>query len=178
MSIHAGGATGKPVSNLEPTPSAGAARTLWPVRTRATLHHEGPGPLSETQLAPVDDSAAAAALLWDLLREYDCDAAAALYLDPLRRPLGLMVACVGTRQVSFVEPRRFLTAALLLKAATFIAAHFSRSGEIALRAGDEVFARRLSLAAGRMGVPLLDFLLVAEPGRWTSLGEKLMREAS
>ncbi|HEX2252107.1 MAG TPA: DNA repair protein RadC [Thermoanaerobaculia bacterium] len=93
----------------------------------------------------------------------------ALYLDARQRLLAERELFRGTLDRSLVEPREVLKEGLLRGAASLILFHTHPSGDPSPSSEDLLFTRRLAEACEVVGIALVDHLIVAHGGRWTSL---------
>lgn len=97
----------------------------------------------------------------------------ALYVDARHRLAAERVLFRGTLDRAAVEPRPVLREALLCSASGILLFHTHPSGDPSPSLEDLEFTRRLVAACETMGVTLLDHLVVARGGRWTSLQQRL-----
>jgi len=125
-----------------------------------------PGPPAARPL--VDDPAAAAAIVVPRLAGRDREHCLLLTLDTRKRLLGVVTVSVGTVDHTFMSPREVFRDALLGGAAAVVVAHNHPSGDPAPSAEDRQVTRRLAQAGALLGVPLVDHLVIGDPG-WTSL---------
>jgi len=116
----------------------------------------------------VDDPAAAAAIVVPRLAGRDREICLLLTLDTRKRLLGVVTVSVGTVDHTFMSPREVFRDALLGGAASVVVAHNHPSGDPAPSMEDRQVTRRLARAGALLGVPLVDHLVVGDPG-WTSL---------
>jgi hypothetical protein len=103
-----------------------------------------------------------AAWLWRLIEEYDCEALAAIYLDPNHRLIGGQVAHVGNRAWVAADSRRLLAGALLCNAWGMAVGHNHPQGSARPSDGDRSFTCRLAQAAQLLEVELLGHYVLTE----------------
>jgi DNA repair protein RadC len=145
----------------------------WRPRRRLTLRRETGGDQSLQPSSAVNGSPEAAALLWELIREFDCEVLAAVYLDPLRRPIGSFIAGIGDQACVAVEHRRLVAVGHLLGASAFVVGHNHPDGDPAPSEEDEGCARVLQEAARCLDLILLDDLVLSDGGRWVSIRREI-----
>jgi len=136
-------------------------------RYRLALVREAAEPHPAPPSSPLPDEAAAFfhAVTSDL--PFEC--AGALLLDTHGRPIGHVLPYTGTLEHVTVEPRAFLTAALLGNAASLTLFHVHPSGDPTPSAADLDFTRRMVWAGELVGVRLLDHLVLGEPPSYVSI---------
>lgn len=122
--------------------------------------------------APLARPAAAASYLALRFAGRDQEIFGALYLDARNRLIAERELYRGALQRAAVEPRLVLKEGLLRGAAGCIVFHTHPSGDPSPSAEDLAFTRRLAEAGEVVGLRLVDHLILAGPGRWTSLAER------
>jgi DNA repair protein RadC len=115
----------------------------------------------------------------DLFRAYigdsDREHLVAMFLDAQNRFIGLHTISVGTIDYSVVHPREVFKAAILCNSAGLILAHNHPSGDHNPSNDDIAVTRELQRAADLMNIPIMDHLIIGEPG-YTSFLEIGMLE--
>ncbi len=92
-----------------------------------------------------------------------------LYLDVRGRLIADKELFRGTQARTAIEPRAILKEALLYSASGFILFHTHPSGDPAPSIQDVRFTRRIAKAGETMGIRLVDHVIVASGGNWTSM---------
>lgn len=108
------------------------------------------------------------ALAADLFRAYlgdsDREQFVAIFLDTRSQVIGLHLVSVGTVDCCAVSPREVFKAALLCNAAAVVLAHNHPSGDPHPSETDVAITRALQRAAELLEIPVLDHVIVGEPG--------------
>lgn len=86
----------------------------------------------------------------------------ALHLDAAHQPLSVEVVSIGSLNATVVHPREVFKGAILANARAIIAAHNHPSGGLEASPEDWETSRSLRAAGELLGIPLLDFLIVAD----------------
>ena len=94
-----------------------------------------------------------------------------LHLDAAHQPLSAEVVSVGTLNFTVIHPREIFKGAILANAKAIIAAHNHPSGNLEPSKEDQCAFKKLKAAGDLLGIPLLDFLIVAGD-QYCSLTEK------
>lgn len=102
-----------------------------------------------------------ALLLLSTLGDERVERVVVLMLDARYHLVGMETAAVGSINVSRLQPRDVLAPALRAGAAAIIVAHSHPSGDPSPSAADRRMTAALREAAGVLGLPLLDHLVVA-----------------
>lgn len=102
----------------------------------------------------------------------DQEAMGAIYVDVRGRIISEREHFVGGLDRTSVEPRAVLKEALRLGATAVVIFHNHPSGDPEPSPEDVAFTRRLSRAAGAVGIDLVDHLVLAGGRRWVSLRER------
>lgn len=123
---------------------------------------------------PVRLPMAAARHVQAVLSGKDREHFVALHLDGRHRVVSLEVVSVGTLTSSLVHPRETFKGAILANAAAIIAAHNHPSGDVEPSHEDRALLQRLKDAGQLLGIPLLDFLVVADSAYWSASEQGLM----
>jgi DNA repair protein RadC len=93
-----------------------------------------------------------------------------LHLDGAHRVVSAEVVSVGVLSAALVHPREVFKSAILANSAAIICAHNHPSGDLEPSDEDRRTFEKLSAAAELMGIPLLDFLIVARDSHWSATG--------
>ncbi len=117
-------------------------------------------PVEGTVSGPRD----AAKLAGAILAGADVERVLALHFNTKHRLIGVHVVSVGTLDASLVHPRDVFKAACLSNAAALVIAHNHPSGDPTPSGEDKALSARLRQAGELLGVTLLDFVIVTEPG--------------
>ena len=89
----------------------------------------------------------------------------ALFLDTKNRPIGRHLVSVGTVNATPVQPRDVFRAALVSGAVNgIILAHNHPSGDVTPSRDDDDVTRLIARAGSRLGIRLLDHVVVAPSG--------------
>lgn len=105
------------------------------------------------------------------LMQLDHEELHALYLDRRLRPMRYRRVSSGSDAHTVVDARQILKTAIELSACALVIAHNHPSGDPEPSPEDRTLTRRLSHAAGTLGIRLNDHLIVAGE-RWTSMAER------
>lgn len=92
-----------------------------------------------------------------------------LHLDAAHRVVSAEVVSVGTLNSSLVHAREVFKAAILANAAAIICAHNHPSGELTPSREDRSTFESLRGAGKLLGIPVLDFLIVAGDSTWSAV---------
>lgn len=114
------------------------------------------------------DPESARAELSKLIGMKDREYCAVLHLNSRHQVTSGEIVSIGTINSSLVHPREVFKAAILANARAFICAHNHPSGDVAPSDDDLALLRRLGSAADILGIPLLDFLVVAGEKVWSA----------
>jgi DNA repair protein RadC len=96
----------------------------------------------------------------------------ALLLDGKHRLKARELVSIGSLTTSIVHPREVFRPAIRAAAAAIICSHNHPSGDPEPSAEDVAVTRRLAQAAGILGIPLLDHVVLGD-GRYVSLRERM-----
>ena len=118
----------------------------------------------------IDRPAAAATYLALRYSTGDQEVVGSLQLDSRHRLIRDVEHYRGTQTRAAVEPRAIIRSALDSSAAAIVLFHTHPSGDPSPSEEDLAFTRRMTRACDVMGVRLVDHLVVAGCGRWSSLG--------
>jgi DNA repair protein RadC len=135
---------------------------------RVTLVRDSSLPTpSRSVQSPADACAMLRAFIGDADREHFV----ALLLDTRNRVAGLHTVSVGNLSASLVHPREVFKAAILGSAAALIVGHNHPSGDADPSQEDLAMTARLKQAGELLGIPVLDHLVLGDPG-FASLKER------
>ncbi len=87
-----------------------------------------------------------------------------LLLDTRNKAIGINTVSVGHLNASVVHPREVMKPAILSSAASIILCHNHPSGDPDASAEDLALTARLKQAGEMLGIPVLDHLILGEPG--------------
>ena len=109
----------------------------------------------------VSDADAAARLLITILADEPSEVFGMLCLTPRQRIIGYHEVSRGPLNPSAIEPRDVFRVAILANAATVILAHNRLCADATPNDDDVALARKLARAADIIGVPVLDYVVIA-----------------
>lgn len=92
----------------------------------------------------------------------------AMHLDSKHRVVSVEIVSIGTLGSSMVHPREVFKAAILANSAAIICAHNHPSGDVTPSTEDHQILNRLAEAGRLLGIPVLDFLIVADDAFWSA----------
>lgn len=125
-----------------------------------------PGPPDgRPQIVTPDDGVP---LVRPMLDGHDREVGVLLTLDTRHRLIAAGVVSIGTAAHTFLSPREIYRDALAQGASAIVVAHNHPSGDPEPSDDDRRITRRLAQAGATLGVPLLDHLVIGDPG-WSSL---------
>lgn len=104
----------------------------------------------------------AAAVLRQIIGDYDREAFAVLLVDAKHRVIGAHIAGVGTLDSAQTGPREVFRAAILAGAKAVVLGHNHPSGDPAPSSADLHLTRRLTKAGELLGIPVLDHIIIGE----------------
>jgi DNA repair protein RadC len=139
-----------------------------PMRYRASLRVVDV--VHEATLLTADkvvDSAAVAQLFRPLMTGLPVEEFWIACLDSKNRPVCLHMVSRGTMGSSLVHPRETFRVAVFAGAASIIVAHNHPSGDSTPSAEDRRVTDRLRKAGELLGIPVLDHVVIGEPGYWS-----------
>ena len=121
--------------------------------------------------APLD-SPRKVAQRYAYLEKYDREHLIRLDLDNQNRLIGEETVAIGTADASLLSPRELFKGALLNGAIRIIILHHHPSGNPEPSSEDRVVEEKLVEAGEILGVPVMDFLIIGEDGKyWSRQGE-------
>ena len=103
-----------------------------------------------------------------LLANKDREHFVVLHLDAKHHVASAELTAIGTLSSAPVHPREIYKAAILANAAAIIAAHNHPSGDPEPSREDLSILDRLRTASELVGIPLLDFLVIAGSHHWSA----------
>ena len=113
----------------------------------------------------------AAAVLRQIIGDYDREAFAVLLVDAKHHVIGVHIAGVGTLDSAQTGPREVFRAAILAGAKAVVLGHNHPSGDPTPSSADLHLTRRLTKAGELLGIPVLDHIIIGE-SRHLSLLER------
>jgi len=102
------------------------------------------------------------------LAKYDREYLLRLDLDNRSRIIGEETVSIGTAGAAMFSPREVFIGALLNGAVRIIILHCHPSGDPSPSTEDRIVEEKLSDAGELLGVPMMDFLIIGEDGRYWS----------
>ena len=120
--------------------------------------------------APALNSSVATARRYGHLQKYDRERLVRLDLDSQNRVIGEEVVSIGTANSSLVAPREVFKGAILAGAVRIIVLHNHPAGCPQPSAEDEDINAKLREAGELLGIPVIDFVIIGEDGRYWSSG--------
>jgi DNA repair protein RadC len=91
-----------------------------------------------------------------------------VHLSARSAVLSIEIASIGDQTSAIVHPREAFKAAILMNAASIIVGHNHPSGDLTPSPDDRAIYEALIRAGETVGIPVLDFLIVAGP-KWHSV---------
>jgi DNA repair protein RadC len=122
---------------------------------------------SQQRNVPLSGPEASLAALRELLGGRREEHFAVLALDARRRVLAAELISQGTLTQTMAHPREVFRSAIKLGAASVVVGHNHPSGDPSPSPDDRLLTRRLREAAEVLAVPLLDHVIVGEPGHYS-----------
>jgi len=104
----------------------------------------------------------AAAVLREVIGDYDREAFAVLLLDTKNRVIAVHIASIGLLETAPVHPREIFKAAILANTRAVILGHNHPSGDPEPSQHDVHVTRQLTEASRLLGVPVLDHIVVGD----------------
>ena len=123
------------------------------------------------QASGPDEVAKIAVAVWNRDLDWDKESFVLLACDARGKVVGYKVVGIGTMTSTLVHPREVFRAAIMLGAATVFVVHNHPSGDLSASQEDVALTERLRLSGELLGIPVVDHLIVAADGRFTSLAE-------
>jgi DNA repair protein RadC len=122
------------------------------------------------ELSPPLRSTKEAAHRYSDLQRYDRERLVRLDLDSKNRVISEEVVAIGTLNAALMSPREVFKGAILSGAAAIILLHNHPSGSCCPSDEDERVNGVLQRAGELLGIPLLDFVIIGQDGRYWSPG--------
>lgn len=144
----------------------GIYQDLTPVY-RVALVRERSGPTPH-----VPDPDAAEPILRAYLGDADREMFIVLMLNSKNYAIGINTVSMGNLVCTVVSPAEVFKPAILSNAAGLIVAHNHPSGDPTPSPEDITLTRKLHDAGKLLDIPILDHIIIGEPGRWTSLSRQ------
>ena len=111
------------------------------------------------------------AMRYAYLEKYDRERLVRVDLDSQNRVIGEEVVSIGTVNSTLMSPREVFKGAILNNATRIILVHNHPSGLAEPSAEDEEVNEKLREAGELLGIPVIDFVIIGEDGRyWSSVG--------
>ena len=134
----------------------------------ATLKYRGPrrGATFDAVCSPERAVELMRRILPDNVREHFLT----LFLNGANHVVGYFVAATGTATSCIVGTKEVMQAALLAGAVSIILGHNHPSGETVPSAEDRAVTKRLREAGELLGIPVLDHLIIGDPGFYSFHG--------
>jgi DNA repair protein RadC len=102
------------------------------------------------------------------LQKYDREHLIRLDLDNRNRVIGEETVSIGTGEAALISPREVFRGALLSGAAHIIILHNHPSGDPAPSREDRAVEEKLREAGELLAIPVIDFVIIGENGRYWS----------
>jgi DNA repair protein RadC len=118
----------------------------------------------------VVSSSAETASRYAYLEKYDRERLVRVDLDSQNRVIGEEVVSIGTVSSTLVSPREVFKGAILNNASRIIVVHNHPGGCPLPSAEDEEVNDKLKQAGEILGIPVIDFVIIGEEGRYWSSG--------
>jgi DNA repair protein RadC len=118
---------------------------------------------------PVADASDAAELVREYLFNVDREHFVVVLLNGRNECIGVNTVSIGGLGESLAHPREVFKPAILAGAAAVVLGHNHPSGDPDPSTADVATTRRLKQAGEVLGIPVLDHVIVAYPGKWASL---------
>ena len=115
----------------------------------------------------------------ELFRAYIGDAdrehLVAVFLDTQNRCVGVHTVSIGDIENAIVHPREVFKVAILVNAASVVLAHNHPSGDFSPSREDIESSKMLAKAGELLGIPVMDHVVVGQPGYASLLERGLLR---
>lgn len=120
--------------------------------------------------APLN-STGAVARRYSYLEKYDRERLIRVDLDNQNRVIGEEVVAIGTADAAIMSPREIFRGAILNGASRIIIVHNHPSGNVEPSREDLVVKEKLEEAGDLLAVPVMDFVIIGEGGRYRGAGD-------
>lgn len=107
-----------------------------------------------------------------LIGSADREHVAALLLDRLHRPIAVTIVGIGALNTARIRPREVFRAALIAGAEEIVLAHNHPSGNPDPSPADVLATKSLLHVGEQIGIAIIDHLIVAPTGRFSSLRDR------
>ena len=111
-------------------------------------------------------------LIQAYLKGLDREAFVAIALTTRNTPLGINTVALGSLESCIVHPREVFKFAILANASALLFAHNHPSGDTAPSEDDIKLTKRLHECGELLGIEVIDHLIIAPEGGYTSLKER------
>lgn len=118
------------------------------------------------------DPRAAVRVFRSYLKGADREHVVVILLDAGNNIIGINTVSIGTLTASLIHPRELWKPAILANAAGIILAHNHISGDPTPSPEDKVTVKRTIKAGELLGIPVLDWLILGDSGRYYSAKER------
>ena len=112
----------------------------------------------------------------DVLRSYlkgaDREHVVVILLDARNAIIGINTVSIGTLTAALVHPRELWKPAILASAAGIVMGHNHISGDPTPSQEDRTTAKRAIEAGRLLGIPMVDWLIIGDQGRYYSARER------
>ena len=119
------------------------------------------------QIHKVDSPTAVIEISHKILKNQTQEIFIVFCLDSQNQVVGYYICTIGTVNESIVHPREVFKAAILSNATAIILVHNHPSGSLNPSREDEYTCERLKEAGKIVGIPVLDFLIIAGKGYYS-----------
>jgi len=140
-------------------------KTIPEVSVRLVKEREIPGEVI------VDGAHTVAEFLRNRVEDLDREHVFVLMLNRLRRLLAFSLVSIGTLDKAIAEPREIFRAAILSNAYSIVVVHNHPTGDPSPSDEDIQITRRLIDAGHILGIQVLDHVVLAGDGSYTSIRE-------
>jgi len=120
----------------------------------------------------VTEPKAAVEVLRSYLKGADREHVVVILLDARNAIIGINTVSIGTLTAALIHPRELWKPAFLASAAGIILGHNHISGDPAPSPEDRSTARRAIDAGRLLGIPVVDWLIIGDQGRYYSARER------
>ena len=117
------------------------------------------------------DSPGAVGRRYAYMQKFDRERVIRLDLDNKNRVIGEETVAIGIGEAALMSPREVFRGALLSGASRVIVLHNHPSGDPAPSAEDQEIVQRLRDAGKLLAIPVLDFVIIGEDGRYWSAND-------
>ena len=136
---------------------------------KITMVRDGSVPVRTCTIKAPED---AIPILQSYLKGLDRETFVAIALTTRNTPLGIHTVALGSLDSCIVHPREVFKFAILANAGALLCAHNHPSGDTTPSEDDLKLTKRLKEAGDLLGIEVIDHLIVAPDGHYTSLKAK------